>query len=533
MGHLRALLFFVILTIIPCSRIMAFKNAAEIESRLHTLDDVLEKRDTYAIDVKEKIAKGRLDLNKSHDALQQYNSLRNLYELYRNYRIDSALYIAEQRLDIARKLGDPSKISSATLNLAEAYTMSGNPDIAIFTLDTLKSNTLQDHHLKYQNNIYKKAYHLKKNLSLSSRDRIQAINKVKLLIEEELKSKDRNSRGYLTLKAEQLKDAGMTLEAVDLMEEAQRKFDFSDNAALLYMMGETYFEAGRMEEAILYLSQAATLDIENGNKEYKALILLASALYNTGDIDRAFSYINTAFDDAAFSKANLRTEEIMQILPIIHNTFYQKEKEIRKRTIWVLCVALAFIVLLGIFIIMISHAYKKERKMLLTIETINKSLEMQNRDLLISQELKLDAFREFMVKFAQYLNQTKNFRRSIFRLLKSSQFDRAISLSKEHKDKTINLSDFQEMFDVAFLSMFPDFLEKINSFMTVPIEPKENLRLSPEIRLAALMRLGINSTDVIAQMFDYSTQSVYNLRSTLKSLLKVDWEEFEKGIKEI
>lgn len=529
---LHLVIFCSVLVFDPVE-VFASAEHKDIERQLEALDKSLDQREVYLSSVKEKISQARLNLNKSKDLLSQYNALRNLYDLYRNYRIDSAFYIAEQRLDIAQQLGDQSKITSATLNLAEAYTMLGNPEVAIATIDTLEAAFMQDHHVKYRDNVYKKAYTMKKNHNSSNKERIAANVKLKAIIDEELKTKDKNSRGYLTLRAEQLRDAGLSNEAVGLIEEAKRKYDFSDNAAVLYTAGEIYLDAGRPEEAVDYLSRAALIDVEKGSKEYKALILLASALYQQGDIDRAFKYINIAFEDAIFSRANLRTEEIIEILPIINNTFYQKEKEIRNRTLVILVVAISFILFMLVFILSVVRAYKTKKRMVKTIEDINTQLSLQNRELIKSEELKLDVLSDFMVKFAHYLNQTKDYRKSMFRLLKSSQYEKALGMTLAQKDKAIDFNAFQEMFDVAFMSMFPDFIDKLNKFMITPVRQKDTIRLSPEIRMAALMRLGINSTDVIARMFNYSAQSVYNLRSTLRSMLNVSWEEFETQIRNI
>lgn len=525
-------LYFLLLFLFASSfiRIEAGVFTADTEERLSMLDKALSQKEKYTKSMKEKINEGRIDFHNSVGPREQYNSLRQLYEVYRNYRIDSALYIAEQRLEIARELGEPSKIASSTINLAEAYAMSGNADAAIFMLDTLNPAFMEEHHEKYSNSVYKKAFSLKKRMALTSHDRMEAINKLKEINEKELKNKDKNSKGYYTLRAEVLRDAGLTKEAVELMEEAQRKFDFNDNAPLLYMLGATYMDAGHLDEAVSYLSRAASLDIENGSKEYKALILLSSALFEKGDIDRAFSYINYALEDATFSKANLRTEAIMQILPIIHNTFYQKEKEIKQRNAWILAVAITFIVFLVVFIIIIIKAYRSKHKMLHTIEIINSRLESQNKDLIESEGLKLNVLSDFMGKFAQYLKQTKNLKKNIYRLIKSGQNEKALDICRKDKDSSLDYNAFQEMFDIAFLSMFPDFIEKINNYMITPVEQKDSLKLSPEIRLAALMRLGINSTEEITRMFNYSAQSVYNLRSTLRNLLNISWEEFETKI---
>lgn len=500
---------------------------------LSVLDRMVREREKYTKDIQIKILKAKAEEKNSKTLQDRYNALRGLYELYRSYKIDSALIVADKRLETAQQINEKSKIISASLNLAEGYVLSGQPLKALNILDTLPTELMADHQLKYRNNIYLKAYSLKKNEAILSHERLKAIESLQNYRNIELKNKDKNSRGYLTLMAEQLKDSGMIDEAVAKMEDMANKYDISESAPLLYMMGETYLEAGKIDEAIEFLTQAAFLDISNGSKEYRALILLASALYQKGDLNRAFEYINCAFEDANFSKANLRTDEVMQIMPIISNAFLQQEKEIKQRNAWIIVTAVGFILILILFIILIIKSNHSKHKMIETIETMNKKLTQRNNQLIESSEIKLNILRDFLIKYARYIGNTKTFRKKLYRLIKGGQYQQAENLTRSNKDENVSFSDFQEMFDVAFLSIFPDFIEKLNQYLKIPMEKNENMRLSPEIRMVALMRLGITSTEEISEMFNYSSQSVYNLRSSLRNLINVNWEVFEKEVTKI
>lgn len=463
----------------------------------------------------------------------QYNALRDLFNLYRTYKIDSALIVADKRLEVARNMGIKSKIASASLNLADGYTKSGNIEKALMIIDTLDKNTLEPHQIKYLNGIIKIAYSNKLSSSLLPSDRMLAMQQLKQLRDKELMEVEKDSRGFLVLQAEQLREAGLYNEAVAKMEEVRNKFDINDNAALLFEMGETYLDAGKQDEALFYLAKAASLDLSNGTKEYKALILLASVLFDMGQVERSFAFINRALEDAEFSNAQIRTEEINRIMPKIYKAFADKEREIKRRTAWFVSAIGILNLIMVVLIILLFKAHKARKKMINEIREFNDYLSSQNRRLEESDKLKMLHLKRFMMAYASHISHLKGFRKSIYRLLKTDQFAKAIQKAKTEKEESPDNSAFQEMFDNAFLSMFPNFVIHLNKYLKQPLDDNEPEKLTPEIRIAALMKLDITSTQEISEMFQYSAQSVYNLRSTLRSMINVPWEEFEQKIKEL
>lgn len=501
------------------------------EETLTQLDQIIQNKSQYEAEYNKAISKARADYNSSVSPTDRYNTLRSLYELYRSYRIDSALIVAEQRLEVARKLGEKSKVASASLNLAEGYARSGNPDQALKILDELDVSTLEDYHKKYRNSIYRSALMMKATTALLSSDRIQATDRLRSFRDSAFKESPVNSRGYLTLKAEKLRDAGLYAEAVAEMEKAHKQYDFSNDAAMLYTMGEIYIAAGDLEKGVECLAQSAIIDISSGKKEYKSLILLADILFEQGDIERAFHYINCAFEDAAFSHANIRTAEIMKSMPLIDQAFHLQEREIRKRTNLFLIGSGVLIAILLLFVALLVRINKEKRRMMATIEGINQRLEEQNEVLKEADSLKLQHIKSLMFAYSTYISRLRDYRKGIYRLLKTGQTEKALDTVKTNSADAGDVAAFQEMFDEAFLSIYPDFPEKVNKYLTTPVELKKGQKLSPELRVAAMISLGLTSTDEISEMLHYSAQSVYNLRSTLKNMLRIDMKEFEAAIK--
>lgn len=501
-----------------------------IDSLLSRLDGMLPHRVEYEQDRRQLIEKSKADYLSASTAADKYNVSRSLYKAYRSYRIDSALIIADHRLALANELADPSKISSATINLAESYAKSGAYDKAIELLDNLKDETLEDYHRKYRNSVYRTVYDMKSGSALLNRDRVDALDKARYYRAMAIADASENSSSYYMLQAERLRDAGMISDAVAKIEEAAERFDFSENAPVQYVMGEMYLAAGMTDKAKEYLTRSAILDVSSGTKEYASLILLASVLFDEGDIRRAFDYINCAFEDAIFSKANFRTAEVMKTMPVIDAAFHMAERQATERNRRYLAVAVALGLLLLVSALFLVAALRRNRRMLVTIEDVNKRLEEKNDALVKADGIKLGYVNQLMMAYAGYISKLKDFRKSVLRLMKTSQYQQAMDLVKSDRLEARELADFHEMFDETFLSMFPDFVGKVSQLFKAPFVLKAPGRLSPELRVLAMMRLGLTSTDEIARMLHYSSQTVYNYRSSIRSMLCVSKEEFESAI---
>lgn len=505
---------------------------ARTDSLLMSLDSALLNRGYYDRNKQIIINEHKAQYESTSTPIDRYNTLRSLYGDYRSYRIDSAMIAADERLLIARQLGDRSKIASATLNIAEAYAKSGNPDKAISILDTLDTETLEKYHNKYRIGIYRTVYATKARSAILPSDRMDALEKLHSFTDLAARESAEGSLGSYTLKAEKLRDAGMFREAVAVMEEAGKKFDLSKDAAMQYTMGEIYLDADEREKAIECLARSAVLDISGGVKEYRALILLSSLLFENGDLERAFNYINCAFDDADFSRSYLRTAEIMKIMPVIDASFHAAERQINTRTRNLLILAGCLMGLLLISLIFIILEYRANKRMLATIADINSRLEQKNEALIKSDALKLQHLNKVMLAYAGHISRLRDFRKNAYRLLKTGQYENALDFVKSDAAESLDIASFHELFDDAFLSMFPDFVSEVNDFMEKPLKLKNPGRLTPELRVAAMIRLGMTSTEDIARLLHYSNQTVYNLRSSLKSMVRVPWEEFEAYLKQ-
>ena len=500
---------------------------------LRRLDDILTNRHAYEQTRRDEINDIWVQYKTATTDSDRYNVLRALYKEYRTFRIDSAVIIAAERLDIARRMQSKSKIASASLNLAEGYVKSGLADKALAILDTLDMENLETYHRKYLNSVYKNAYKLKAEMELLPAEKMKYKEKVKVYREKALEDNGFGSRGYYTTLAEKYMDAGMYEEAVIKIEEADRLFDFSNDASMQYVMGEIYLAAGRREKAIESLSRASAIDISSGVKEYQSLILLASILLEEGDVERAFVYINNALEDIHFSNASVRNPAIMESMPLIDKAFHAYEIQKRKLTRTFLWIAGVLVLLLAASVVLLLRSIKINRRMLVRIREINRELTDRNKRLEEADNLKISNINTLILSNARYISRLKEYRQTVYRLMKTGQYDKAMETLKSGGNTAKDINAFHEMFDESFLSMFPDFIESVNSLLKTPVELKDKNRLTPELRVIALMRLGLRTTEEIAGVLHYTSQTVYNLRSTVRSMSKLPKEEFEEAVKKL
>lgn len=501
-----------------------------IDSLLLELDRILPVREKYEGDRRASIAAGWDDFCHASTDSDRYAVLRGLHDAYSGYRIDSALMVADMRLAIARRLGDRGKIASASINLADSYSHVGEYAKALTILDTLSRTSLADYHRKYLYNVYYSTGSKLARTAVIDRERLSAIEAVKSWRDSILRYSPEGSRGYYVLNMERLQDAGMMREAVALMDEACRRYDFKGNAAVQYSLGMLLLNAGDRDAAKEALARSSLLDITSGTKEYASLIELACVLYDDGDLDRAFGYINCAFEDARFSKARFRTSEIMNLMPIIDSAFHEYEQEsarhTRQQMLAIVLVAIVVICALAIVAMQLRRITAMSRR----LGESNRVLESRNRRLAEADALKLRHVEDLLETYAGYIGKLKNYRKSLYRLMKTGQYDAVTAQLKSDRLEAGEMKEFYATFDRAFLSMFPDFITMLSGMFKEPLELKSEDTLTPELRVLAMMKLGFTSTSEIASMLHYTPQTVYNYRSTLRSMLRADWAELERHL---
>lgn len=540
----------IIVLLYVCGMYMCTLHAAGnvVDSLLQQLDQAIQNRPMY-IEQKEQ------KLNSLRDLLRQRISdddrfalLGEFLEEYRSYNTDSSFYISRERYQIALQTKNQVHQALALMNTAEIMGTTGMYKEAIDLMQKVHVDYISDELRPYYYHIYRTVYGLMADYAVTElekkryseitdkyRDSLLLVNKDNPLI-------------YTLIQSDQYNVRGEYDEAVRLLTDylAQRIDNVHDMAICAYTLSESYRLKEDTENEKKYLIISAIADMKSGVREYISLRKLAVVLYQEGDIDRAYSYLKLCMDDAVFCNARLRILEILQIFPLINNAYQQKTENQQIQMKW----ALISISLLSVFLLIaIFYVYKQMKKVAAARHQVidaNKRLKELNDELHRSNEqlkeanhsiaensyLKEEYIGRYMDQCSVYLEKMDNYRRSLGKIAATGKVDELYKNIKSSKFIDEELKDFYANFDNTFLQLFPTFVEDFNALLAEgeQIYPKANERMSTELRIFALIRLGITDSVKIAQFLRYSVTTIYNYRTKVRNKAAGDRDLLEQEV---
>lgn len=544
--------FLLLILLISC---FAYSQANTLSTTLKELDACIEKRSTFETEKKQRIVKLEGQLQRKNTSLPvQYQLSSQLYHEYQSYKYDSAYSYAGRMLQLAEVLQDPNLIADSKMAIAfsfmsaglykEASEISNSIDstelqldrkIAFYSfLSTLYVNMSSFSGTKILNQQYKQKAleYCDRCISLSKSDN-PALIMVKItayLLE------------YKYDKAKHIAEQSLSSESSDL----------HNYAIMASTLGFIYQIKGDTARAIEYLTAASIADLKIATKETSAIRQLAELQYKQGDVQRAYSYAIIALEDANFYNARQRKIEVGQVLPIIEAGRFQIIKDQKDK----LLMYAGLISVLFILFVVATFIILKQKKRLNSAQKlivqqnvdllesneqlteVQKKISRQNIDLLQVNEklkeahhIKDEYIGYFFSANAGYLEKTEEFRKVMARMIRNKQFDALIELSASY-DLRKEKEDMFALFDQIFMKIFPDFVTRYNLLFKAAdsVTIKADGMLTPEIRIFALIRLGIVESERIAKFLDFSVSTVKNYKTKAKNRSIVQNELFEPKI---
>ena len=341
---------------------------------------------------------------------------------------------------------------------------------------------------------------------------------------------------YFSLKAQKELKTGYHDEAIETLNNLIYGFDLSnDQVAIQFMsLAFTYHIIGMDDKALRFMVEASVADFRAAKKETVALLFLANYLFEQGDVERASRYINIALDDSRFYGSNFRIWQVSQFLPFIKSEHIGTIEK-QKKKLWYFAIVVSLLsVLLIVSLSVIFRQIQKLRKAKRMVDNINSQLSAKNEELIIANKIKEKYIGYFFSVNSQLIEKLEKFKNVIKRKINRRQFDDVI-----YELETININheklNLYRNFDQAFLKIFPDFVSKFNTLLKEDeqIILKEGQLLNTELRIYALIRLGINDNEKISRILDYSVNTIYTYKSKIKNKSKIPGAEFEDEIMKI
>ena len=276
---------------------------------------------------------------------------------------------------------------------------------------------------------------------------------------------------------------------------------------------------GDIDAYTYYLAISATADVQSATREVASLQELGSTVYAAGDIDRAYTYLSSALDNAVECGAPLRMIESSRSLPIIERAHTANLAKTRRYVIVAMSVLVLVLVLI-IVLFVLRHEMSKMKALQENLRAANTAKEVY-----ISQFLQLCSI---------YMDKLNQFCKIATRKLAAGQADELYRMTKSGKFVEEQSREFYEVFDNAFLHIYPNFVGQVNALLRedsqITLAPGEEL--NTDLRILAFMRLGIEESARIAQILNYSLNTIYSYRNRLKARA-INRDTFEDDIMKI
>lgn len=529
-------------------------NAQEktIDSLISALEVSMELRDFYDEKKEIRIEGFKALLNENDlDYENTYYLTNKLIGEYQYYSFDLALFYIEKNIATAEKIGDNFKVLESNLKLTKLLVETGRYKEAVDALDEMETNKIPKRLLSKYFYSLQEAY---AGLSYytevqESKEKYSELYRVyeDSLTKQLLKSEDQ----YLRLKEKILRDQRKLDDALEVNNQRIASLE----------MGNRLFSVVTFERSLLYelakdtinqkkyLILSAQSDIIASVKDNASMTVLAMLLFQENEVEKAHEFINFSVTDAEFFNSRLRYVNISNILSLISKAYEKQTIAQNEKLRIFLSLLIVFGLILLVFLYFIIQQVKRLATTKNKLKTANNDLKQLNRKLNItnddlkrlydklseSDKIKENYIGTFLNLYSDYINKLDSYRKLVQKYIITNKTKSLLDLTKSKQVIDEELNIFYKNFDESFLHIYPNFIEEVNKFL----EEEEKILISnehalnTELRILALIRLGITDSARISKILRYSVNTIYNYRVKLKNKARIERNLFEKEIKNI
>lgn len=542
----KVILIFVTIVL---SGLLYAKDNKSTDALLREIDGIIKNRQTYGAEKEARIADLKKLLVEAASDEQRYGFCGRLFDEYRAYNLDSSFVYAQRKEELAHRLNKLDYLDDSAMNMAEVMGTTGMYKEALELLGKIDKKTLPDYLYGYYYHLYRTIYGLMGDYAVTEKAKKEYYRMTDLYRDSLLQINASDFLGHALVMADKCIVHARYDEAIDMLMEYYSKPSLDDHAQAMitYTISEGYRLKGDKQGQKHYLALSAIADLKSAVKEYVSLRKLASLVYEEGDIDRAYNYLKCSLEDATLCNARLRTLEISQVFPIIDQAYQLKTKRQQQE----MKVSLICISLLSVFLLVaIFFVYKQMKKVaaarreVIDTNTLlqelneelhdsNSQLKEMNHTLSEANYIKEEYIGRYMDQCSTYLDKMDLYRRSLNKIAAAGRVEELYKAIKSSQFLDEELKEFYANFDVTFLQLFPSFVEDFNALLTEPMQPKPGELLNTELRIFALIRLGITDSTKIAQFLRYSVTTIYNYRTRVRNKALGERDEFEAKVMQI
>ncbi|WP_157255452.1 DUF6377 domain-containing protein [Pedobacter sp. Leaf216] len=469
-----------------------------------------------------------------------FDTYLKLFEEYEYNKFDSAYFYGKKMLDLSYKEHDVIKQNESKVKLASLLLHAG---MFKETFDYLKeiNPILLDRQYKYEYYALKSGAYSNLAIYNSDENFTKTYNaKAVSYLDSAIVFCEPKSFDLLFTLGNRQVVAGETNGPPKYFLELLKHYKLTEHnrARLLTGLAAFYQQDDQNDQRIWLLAESAISDIRSSTKETLATLLLAEDLFKHGDVDNAYLFIQQSRDDAGFYGNRLRKLKIESVLPDIAaqvNIATQREKN--KFLTYFLSISLVTAVI-SLVSFMIFIQFRKLKIQDEVIKAKNIELNQVNDQLLITND-KLREFATvnekyigyFFAVISGYILKLDRLKKNVERKILAKRFGEILPGLKDIDIKQERAILFNT-FDRVFMSIFPNFVTVFNSLLKQEdqIWPKAPELLNTDLRIFALIRLGIIDNQAIATILEYSVNTIYVYKMRIKAKALVPGDEFDKII---
>lgn len=540
----------IFLLCLLATTIKTFPQATTLPDLLDELDNALEHRQDI-IKAKEDKIKSMKEMLIGASPSTRLEVSRNIFKEYYGYRTDSALTYAKvvNALSDNPFLGTPSSAQEAQIQLARCYIVSGSYELAEKILIDIHDMLLPENKGLYYN-VMTSLYVWRTECAILLEDRNTYYSHVLQYRDSTYKYDtdpvQRVQNKSLRILDDDLDGAKNMLRAIM----PQLKDNHNQRRFLANSLASCYKRLGVRDSACYYYAVSAISDIQCGVLEQASLRELALLLFEAGDVNHAYNYTNYCLEDAKNSGAQLRMMQMASDMPVIMETYQNlvnKQKKGLSIVIIILAVGAIALIAFLVYMFRIQRRLHDARKNLLEakegleenkheLQAALAQVSTTNERLKEANTVKESFVAEYMKLCSESLALLENYRHSVLKIaMGGANINKVVSVLRDDSLAEKEFKSFMHSFDESFLKLYPTFIDEFNSLL-IPEERivlPEGKLMNTDLRIYALIRLGITESEDIGKFIGKSIKTVYNYRTRMRNKAIGNRDTFDEDVQRL
>ena len=543
------------------------KHALEENRKLlHSLDSLLEQQDLFVRVKEERIKQLKMQYSRVKDVKELYAMNRMVYLEYRVYDADSALHYINKNIQLAQQTNNRTWEVVSLLEQSFVLTSSGLLTEALKAVSDIQPEELpQNLRSEYFGRLCT-LYSRLRDYSSENSQLSEHYNNLQKAFRDSVyltatpdELRYWNCRAWLYMGTPEIEPVKQAFEE----NKQTLSNDSRKHSIATYNLSAIYRSENNESKYLENLILSAMADIRSVNGDIGSLQEIAEYLFKHGEIDRAYNYILYCSQKAMLFHNRVRIVKMSHLQNQIYKAYQEQSRTQQKRLqASLIAVSFLFLVLIGAFLFIrkqmrrlkeanlkldstnqklsvnmdaLSTAHQRLEEVNIQLKDLNTQLQEVNDQLRESNYVKEEYIGYVFNICSTYISKLEEFRKNINRKLKVGQIEDVKAMTDSSATASNELKEFYQNFDTIFLHLYPDFVGDFNALLLPEerIELKEGELLNTELRIHALIRLGITDSVKIADFLHCSAQTVYNNRLRTRNKSIIPKEDFINAVKKL